>query len=296
MSKEGYVVKWKGQESGPYTLEQLQAKVDSREIKGIYEVLHRGEWKTVRAFLKEVAKPTAPAATIPESSEPGLVVPFSPGPPPPPPPPPPPSPFGIDAGARGWRARSWSEEGGWESAARAQGYEGAEVRPGERTILFYAGFWPRALASLFDHALVTYLPLWILGWILSGVEGDGFLVALRGSGAIGVVVVMLGAVLSWIYFAAFESSAWGGTPGKKMVGLVVKSEDGGRITFQTATARYFAKFLSAIMICAGFFLAAFTRKKQAFHDLLTHCTVDFEVRESRILEGDERTKPEYEHG
>lgn len=96
-------------------------------------------------------------------------------------------------------------------------------------------------------------------------------------------LLLLVSFLWWLYCAGMESSTQRGTLGKKMTGLVVTDEAGGRITFGTATVRHFSKALSALLIGAGFFLAAFTRKKQAFHDLISECTVNSAVPESLVL-------------
>ncbi len=291
MSSDSYIVKWKGRQSGPYTLKEIQEKVASREIKGIYEVLAGGDWKTVRIFLKDLEKisAVAPSSLRLESLQPSSTV--IPGKVAPPPPPVPSEPKGAEPPGVGFSSR-WSEEPIWESASGARCFESELSRnPEERIVLIYAGFWIRLVAFLFDHTLITVLPLYLMGLFFSGGGGGGVASSIeqfRGLGPLGVVIVILGSILTWIYFAALESSAWCATPGKKIVGLHVTSEDGERITFQTATIRYFAKILSALMIAAGFFLAAFTRKKQGFHDLLAHCTVNFAFRESRILEGSTR--------
>ncbi len=289
------MVKWKGRQTGPYTLSELNAKVASREIKGIYEVLVDGEWKTVRVFLKGLPS-SAPSQALPERS-PELIPAFEA--PAPPRSSPPPVPDGYTSRPH---ENEWRQDTGW-GTDQGERYEREPMLPdggNDRVVLVYSGFWMRALAGTFDHLLITLLPLWVISRLVepggssSGVASNPLL-AFSHLGFWGVVIVMLGSILTWIYFAAMESSQTGGTLGKMMLGLVVTSEDGERITFQKATSRYFSKILSGLMIGAGFFLAAFTRKKQAFHDILTHCTVNLAVRESRILEGSERltNQPHY---
>lgn len=43
---------------------------------------------------------------------------------------------------------------------------------------------------------------------------------------------------------------------------------GGRISLGQAFIRYFAKFLSAMILYIGFMMAGWTEKKQALHDKL----------------------------
>lgn len=278
------MIKWRGEQSGPYTLRQIQEKAASREIKGIYEVFDGGQWKTVRIFLREVAKVSSLAPIAVDSwttdTTPSSALAIIP-----------PSATVSDRGhQQGTPVRGWSDEHVWDSSASAANYDVASSRPNERIVLVYAGFWMRLLAFILDHSLVTLLPIWLAGLLLEGAEStvSGALAGFSGLGVGGVIVILFASTLTWIYFAAMESSAWNATIGKKIVGLVVMTEDGQRVTFQTASVRYFSKILSGMMIGAGFFLAAFTRKKQAFHDLLSDCTVNLTVRESRILEGNER--------
>ena len=46
-----------------------------------------------------------------------------------------------------------------------------------------------------------------------------------------------------------------------------------RFGFGRASGRYFAKFLSWITLLVGFFMAGFTRRKQALHDIVAKTLV-----------------------
>ncbi|PYV08295.1 MAG: hypothetical protein DMG23_13885, partial [Acidobacteria bacterium] len=63
------------------------------------------------------------------------------------------------------------------------------------------------------------------------------------------------------------SSKWQVTLGKKLVGIIVTDVNGNRITFGRANARYWSKFISAVLLYIGFIMVAATRRKQALHDL-----------------------------
>lgn len=292
---ERYRVKWKGRETGPFTMEELLEKVAAREIKGIYEVFEGGEWKTVRVFLKgrvpaaESRGSSAARRGHPPESVSVLAQEIQGE--------------SLPVRADGVPARHHVESGrlpevGWETdlvALRDEVATPYAIRSSpatERVVLVYSGFWMRFLASLIDHSVVLFLPLWLVARLAGGAASASVasrsFAAFGEMSALGALVAILGGVLHWIYFAAMESSRTGATLGKMMLGLVVTSEDGERITFHKATARHFGKLLSALMAGAGFFLAAFTRKKQAFHDILADCTVNFAVKESKILEGSER--------
>jgi len=77
----------------------------------------------------------------------------------------------------------------------------------------------------------------------------------------------------WLYFALLESSSKQATFGKQIMGLKVTDQNGRRISFGKATGRFFAKLLSWMTLLIGFFLAFFTEKKQALHDIITNCLV-----------------------
>jgi len=74
--------------------------------------------------------------------------------------------------------------------------------------------------------------------------------------------------IGWLYFALLESSERGATVGKMVMGLRVVTSDGRRLSFMNATGRYFAKILSAIILCIGFIMVAFTDKKRGLHDII----------------------------
>lgn len=132
----------------------------------------------------------------------------------------------------------------------------------------YAGFWLRFAAYLID-SMILGLVFFPLGFIL------GAVLAATGSARnsdLMAVVNMLTNVVSiaagWLYRSLLESSSWQGTVGKKLLGLKVTDLNGNRISFGKATGRYFAMILSGMICFIGFFMVAFTEKKQGLHDML----------------------------
>jgi len=77
----------------------------------------------------------------------------------------------------------------------------------------------------------------------------------------------------WLYYAIFESSKWQATLGKKLIKIKVTGMHGQRISFARATGRYFAKFLSSLIFFIGYLMIAFTKKKQALHDIIAETLV-----------------------
>jgi uncharacterized RDD family membrane protein YckC len=73
---------------------------------------------------------------------------------------------------------------------------------------------------------------------------------------------------SWLYEAFMESSSYQATLGKMIFGMKVTDLNGNRISFERATGRHFAKWLSAMIFCIGYIMVGFTDRKQGLHDLL----------------------------
>lgn len=121
----------------------------------------------------------------------------------------------------------------------------------------YAGFWKRVAAVLLDGLILGAAISFLTAILMPGTAVDGS----SGNG-------MIGTVAAWLYFALFESSDHQATPGKILLSIRVTDEKGKRIDFGRATGRYFAKILSGLILCAGFLMAAFTKKKQGLHDLI----------------------------
>lgn len=133
----------------------------------------------------------------------------------------------------------------------------------------YGGFWKRAAAMLIDQ-LVLLVPTFILGFFL------GATMALSGVTSEEEFTMagnLLGIAVTWLYFAAMESSPYQATLGKLALGMKVTDTNGNRISFGRASGRHFGKIVSVLILGIGFIMAAFTQKKQALHDLMADTLV-----------------------
>lgn len=135
----------------------------------------------------------------------------------------------------------------------------------------YAGFWRRVVAAIIDSVILQAITA-LVGVIAVFGLGKNFPVAL---------FVPLIALIAILYFALFESSSRRATPGKMIAGIQVTDLSGNRISFVRALGRYFAKILSALILCIGFLMAAFTQRKQALHDMVAG-TVVITYKESHV--------------
>lgn len=131
--------------------------------------------------------------------------------------------------------------------------------------VLYAGFWRRVVALLIDRFLIGFvnLALCICYFFLSGMTWNSD--ELR---TLYLTSALFGFVLKWLYSTLLESSGSQATFGKALIGIKVSDEQGRRISFLRANARYWAKILSALTFGFGYLMAGFTRKKQALHDFV----------------------------
>jgi uncharacterized RDD family membrane protein YckC len=78
---------------------------------------------------------------------------------------------------------------------------------------------------------------------------------------------------NWIYYTLFEASSWQATLGKRIMKIYVADLNGQRVTFGRAALRNISKIISSLTFLVGYFLAGFTEKKQALHDIIASCLV-----------------------
>ena len=151
----------------------------------------------------------------------------------------------------------------------------------------YAGFWKRALALLIDSIVLSAL-MGIVYAIILIPQGVAF-VKLASSGADPSPDMMMGImgryfasmalvwiitiVSGWLYFALMESGTHQATLGKRALGIKVTGSHGERISFARATGRFFGKMISGMTLYFGFYMAGFTQKRQALHDILANTFV-----------------------
>ena len=155
-----------------------------------------------------------------------------------------------------------------------------EIPPLPQTVVVkpqinYAGFWLRAVAYLLDTIVISLVLALAASFrpsafVIFPAPGATSMLALpqltRLAMAITIPVV-------WLYYALFESSSWQATPGKRALQLYVTDLYGRPISFVRATIRHFGKMISGLTFLVGYFLAGFTARKQALHDLLASCLV-----------------------
>jgi len=129
----------------------------------------------------------------------------------------------------------------------------------------YAGFGKRLAAYAIDNALIFAVVFGASVVLILLGESETVDLEAFGRG--------LGLFGGWLYFAIFESSQKQATFGKQIMGLRVVDMNRGKIGFGKASGRYFGKIISGAIFLIGFFMAAFTEKSQALHDIMSNCLV-----------------------
>jgi len=127
----------------------------------------------------------------------------------------------------------------------------------------YSGFWKRVLASLVD-AVITGIAGAIIGFVM-GIAFSA--IGISSDITVGFNLIA-GVILGWLYYALMESSPNQATLGKSVLGIKVTDINYSRISFSSATGRYFGKGISGLLLCIGYIMVAFTSKKQGLHDIM----------------------------
>jgi len=152
-------------------------------------------------------------------------------------------------------------------------------------------FFPRLFAGIID-LMILAVPLSVFISFLSVALGisTAFLdlnpsqtphqILLRFGDRFIYATLVFFVAMSWIYFAAFESSKWQATPGKRLLALKVSDESGARATFWKTSLRFWfgRALLHFPYVGIYYFLVdcgrvAFSKDGRAVHDLMAGCWV-----------------------
>jgi len=156
----------------------------------------------------------------------------------------------------------------------------------EEYALEYAGFWIRLGASIIDIIFILLI-LYTIYYIVSGfsVQTVSTTLSIPSVGLTSWLinlVYLLG--LSLVYIIGFW--LWRGqTPGKMIVGIKVIRTDSSPITWQYACRRYLGYIASTLILCIGFIIIAFDKRKQGLHDRIADTyVVKLPVRQVELAE------------
>ena len=103
------------------------------------------------------------------------------------------------------------------------------------------GIWMIGILIVIEIILI-FIP--IIGWILS-------------------------LFVTWLYFAIQHSSTKQATFGMRALDIKIADENHGKIGFWRATGNFYLTVISAFIVFIGFFMIAFTSRKQGFPNLIS---------------------------
>lgn len=140
----------------------------------------------------------------------------------------------------------------------------------------YAGFWLRVVAFVIDSIVLSVLYLLVIIPLYdsllpppaidpdSPMQAPTFFEQVLRPDVSQLVLI----VVSIMYYAIMEASRHQASLGKLALELKVTDTDGGRLSLSKSVLRNASKLLSASLLLVGYLVAAFTRRKQALHDLI----------------------------
>ena len=149
----------------------------------------------------------------------------------------------------------------------------------------YAGFWLRFIAYIIDAFIISFVEFLMVLPLLATLGFNAGLDKLNGIDDMDwdilmPILISAGAgfyltafLTTWLYYALMESGSRQATVGKLALNLKVTDTTGDRISFATASLRFFGKILSNAIFMIGYIMAGFTQKKQALHDIIANTYV-----------------------
>jgi uncharacterized RDD family membrane protein YckC len=156
----------------------------------------------------------------------------------------------------------------------------------------FAGFWKRLFSFIVDIAVLIFIDKTIAIFVelISKKPFASLIVGVSEyvyhfifwrlfSNLIAVDFLYLlsitfsGVIFAWLYFAFFESSRFQATLGKFVFRLVVTDVFEERISFLSASFRYFSAVFFILTFGIGFLMSSFTIRKQSLHDKTTDTLV-----------------------
>ncbi len=153
----------------------------------------------------------------------------------------------------------------------------------------YAGFWLRLAAYILDYFIIQILQsivilplLTLMGFDLlkNSEEIDlEWLSQAEPAVALNVMInnigelMILGLVITLLYYAFMESSKYKATIGKMVLRLEVTDLNGIPLNLGLALIRNFSKLFSTLFFLIGYLLIGLTPKKQGLHDMMANTLV-----------------------
>jgi len=141
----------------------------------------------------------------------------------------------------------------------------------------FGGFWIRFLAIIIDAIIIGVVGAIVRIPLALAIGGTGLRLGTNPdpSQVFAALPALMGLIgLTWLIqialslaYEVYFLTTRGATPGKMALGLrVIRADGATNISAGLAAGRFFAKYLSGLILCIGFIIAAFDREKRALHD------------------------------
>jgi uncharacterized RDD family membrane protein YckC len=125
----------------------------------------------------------------------------------------------------------------------------------------YVGFWARVGASIIDSILMMIILIPVGRLFGIGVSLESMRFDSPANIMVNGVLPAIAVILFWVYRQA--------TPGKMAIGAkIVDARTLGKPSNGQMIGRYFAYYLSTIVLLLGFIWVGFDARKQGWHDKL----------------------------
>ncbi|MCC6186829.1 MAG: RDD family protein [Chitinophagaceae bacterium] len=131
----------------------------------------------------------------------------------------------------------------------------------EESPIVYATFWERFAATLIDSLIVGAL-FAVLAFLMT----DSFVEP-------AMITSLLRVAIAATYAAVLNSSTKQGTYGKQAMNIKVTDTNGERISLLNAIGRFFAAYLSMLILLIGYLMMLWSDKKQCLHDMIANTLV-----------------------
>jgi uncharacterized RDD family membrane protein YckC len=142
------------------------------------------------------------------------------------------------------------------------------VNRGRAGALEYAGIGARFVAKLLDGLIIGVPGILLMGAII-GVLAP--LLAKNKGAEETIVLVIVGGVLfvmfAMVLFQIWCLPKWGGTPGKRIMGLRVVTAEGGSISWGRSFGRFFGEWINGLIpFGIGYIIELFDDQRRTVHD------------------------------
>ena len=129
----------------------------------------------------------------------------------------------------------------------------------------YAEFWRRFIAVVVDGIIMAVVG-GIVGAVIGGIVGASGALTTQNSILVFQALMQLVGIALGITYEVIFIRKYDATPGKMAMGIKLVRASGESLSAGRIIGRYFAKFVSAIILLIGYLMAGWDPEHRALHD------------------------------